>query len=97
MKSIQDGLGRDLVAEKALVGTNLQLLNITLLSQLRAEAHISKYGGGKPRATQDCLHWCLPGIPDTWNEILFSQILSALQNSLPLNVESVREVEQIFM
>ncbi len=30
--SIPDGLGRDLVAEKAPVGTNLQLLNITLLS-----------------------------------------------------------------
>ncbi|CAK9221232.1 unnamed protein product, partial [Sphagnum troendelagicum] len=82
MTSIPDGLGRDLVAEKALVGTNLQLLNITRLSQLRGEAHISKYGGGKPRATQDCLHWCLPGVPDTWNEILFSQISSAPQNSL---------------
>jgi hypothetical protein len=41
MMSIQDGLGRDLVAEKAPVGTNLQLLNITLLSQLCGEALIS--------------------------------------------------------
>jgi hypothetical protein len=56
MMSIWYGLGRDLVVEKAPVGTNLQLLNITLLSQLPGEAHIStKYGGGKQHATQDLL------------------------------------------
>jgi hypothetical protein len=70
---------RDLVAENAVVGTNVQLLNITFLSQSRGEAHISKYGR-RNHATQDCLHWCLPGIPDTWNEILFTQISDKYQD-----------------
>jgi hypothetical protein len=70
---------RDLVAENAVVGTNVQLLNITFLSQLRGEAHVSKYGRSN-HATQDCLHWCLPGIPDTWNEILFTHISDKYQD-----------------
>nr|GEV54764.1 protein trichome birefringence-like 2 [Tanacetum cinerariifolium] len=24
---------------------------------------------------QDCSHWCLPGVPDTWNELLYVSIL----------------------
>ncbi|KAJ6967442.1 protein trichome birefringence-like 8 isoform X2, partial [Populus alba x Populus x berolinensis] len=26
-------------------------------------------------APQDCSHWCLPGIPDTWNEILYANFI----------------------
>lgn len=28
-----------------------------------------------PLHFQDCSHWCLPGVPDSWNEILYAQLL----------------------
>ncbi|GAA0165785.1 hypothetical protein LIER_21099 [Lithospermum erythrorhizon] len=49
------------------------LLDITELSQLRKDGHPSIYGqNGASRS--DCLHWCLGGVPDTWNEILYALI-----------------------
>ncbi|KAL0705543.1 hypothetical protein Bca4012_071968 [Brassica carinata] len=33
-------------------------------------------GGTPVDAPQDCIHWCLPGVPDTWNEILYAKFLS---------------------
>ncbi|OMO56101.1 PC-Esterase [Corchorus olitorius] len=56
----------DKVVADAVNGTRVKILDITALSDLRDEAHISHYG----RKPMDCLHWCLPGVPDTWNELL---------------------------
>ncbi|XP_047150300.1 protein trichome birefringence-like 8 [Vigna umbellata] len=55
-----------------------QFLNITYLSELRKDGHPSKFRepGTPPNAPQDCSHWCLPGVPDTWNELLYAQLLS---------------------
>ncbi|KAF3780939.1 trichome birefringence-like 16 protein [Nymphaea thermarum] len=64
----------DVVAESAVRGTRVKLLDITGLSSLRDEGHISRYSIKATEGVQDCLHWCLPGIPDTWNEILFAQL-----------------------
>ncbi|GJP29423.1 hypothetical protein CLOM_g16686 [Closterium sp. NIES-68] len=25
----------------------------------------------------DCVHWCLPGVPDTWNELLYSEMVQS--------------------
>uniref|UniRef100_A0A1J3HM96 Protein trichome birefringence-like 37 n=1 Tax=Noccaea caerulescens TaxID=107243 RepID=A0A1J3HM96_NOCCA len=51
--------------------TPVYLLDITTLSQLRKDAHPSAYGvdGG-----MDCSHWCLPGLPDTWNQLLYAAL-----------------------
>jgi hypothetical protein len=43
------------------------LLDITLLSELRKDAHPSVYTKDHGN---DCSHWCLPGLPDTWNILL---------------------------
>lgn len=48
------------------------LLDITMLSQLRKDGHPSYYGGQK---NNDCSHWCLAGVPDTWNEILYAMLV----------------------
>lgn len=64
----------DSVAEGAVMGTNVKLLDITALSQLRDECHISKYSIKASTGVHDCLHWCLPGVPDAWNELLYAQI-----------------------
>ncbi|KAG5547013.1 hypothetical protein RHGRI_012890 [Rhododendron griersonianum] len=64
----------DPVAAGAVKGTKVTLTDITALSQLRDEGHISRYSIRSTPGMQDCLHWCLPGVPDTWNEILFAQV-----------------------
>lgn len=64
----------DPVISSAVRGTKLKLLDITALSHLRDEGHLSRYSVKATVGIQDCLHWCLPGIPDTWNEILAAQI-----------------------
>lgn len=62
-------------------------LNITKLSEYRKDAHTSVHTirQGKmltpeqqadPATYADCIHWCLPGLPDTWNEFLYSRIIS---------------------
>ena len=28
--------------------------------------------------TSDCSHWCLPGVPDTWNEMLSALLIQVL-------------------
>lgn len=48
------------------------LLDITLLSQLRKDAHPSTYSGD--HSGNDCSHWCLPGLPDTWNQLMYAAL-----------------------
>ncbi|CAH8390816.1 unnamed protein product [Eruca vesicaria subsp. sativa] len=65
----------DYSAGHAVKGTGVKLLDITALSHVRDEGHISRFSiSGASKGVQDCLHWCLPGVPDTWNEILFAMI-----------------------
>nr|GLL24350.1 protein trichome birefringence-like 3 [Ipomoea trifida] len=60
-------------------------INITQLSEYRIDGHASIYNelGGKlltdeqkadPMHYADCIHWCLPGVPDTWNQILYAYL-----------------------
>ncbi|XP_027340769.1 protein trichome birefringence-like 43 [Abrus precatorius] len=66
----------ELVLERV-IGTMqkpVYLLNITTLSQLRKDGHPSVYGHGGHR-DMDCSHWCLAGVPDTWNELLYASFI----------------------
>ncbi|XP_073060207.1 protein trichome birefringence-like 3 [Primulina eburnea] len=65
--------------------TPVILLNITQLSEYRIDAHSSIHteSGGRlltddekadPLHHADCIHWCLPGVPDTWNQIFYSHL-----------------------
>ncbi|GLT73569.1 hypothetical protein SLA2020_454180 [Shorea laevis] len=49
------------------------LLDITTLSQLRKDGHPSSYSG--EHSGNDCSHWCLPGPPDTWNQLLYAALI----------------------
>ncbi|PKI61828.1 hypothetical protein CRG98_017805 [Punica granatum] len=53
--------------------TPVYLLDITMLSQLRKDAHPSAYSGD--HSGNDCSHWCLPGLPDTWNQLLYAALV----------------------
>ncbi|KAJ8754749.1 hypothetical protein K2173_012138 [Erythroxylum novogranatense] len=55
----------------------VHFLNITPMTQFRYDGHPSLHRElGTPTPPQDCSHWCLPGIPDSWNEILYADLLS---------------------
>ncbi|XP_015059918.1 protein trichome birefringence-like 42 [Solanum pennellii] len=50
----------------------VNLLDITLLTQLRKDGHPSRIASG---ASMDCSHWCVAGVPDAWNELLYTMLL----------------------
>lgn len=73
----------------------IRFINITGLSEYRKDAHTSVYTikQGKlltkeqqsdPDTYADCIHWCLPGLPDTWNEFLYTYIISKSKSPWPL-------------
>ena len=55
----------------------LDLLNVTEMSSRRKDGHSSRYylPDLAPLHRQDCSHWCLPGVPDAWNELLYALFL----------------------
>ncbi|XP_051141753.1 protein trichome birefringence-like 10 isoform X2 [Andrographis paniculata] len=71
---------------------HVEFLNITSMTSRRKDGHSSLYYlepglGPAPLHRQDCSHWCLPGVPDAWNELLYTlflkrQILTADKNSI---------------
>ncbi|KAF3340546.1 Trichome birefringence-like 33 isoform 1 [Carex littledalei] len=62
-------------------------LNITQLSAYRKDAHTAIYKKqwnpltpeqiANPVSYADCVHWCMPGVQDTWNELLFAKLFYA--------------------
>lgn len=68
------------VLSKNPIGNKLDLLNITYMASWRKDGHSSLYylnpsEGKVPFYRQDCSHWCLPGVPDSWNELLYAVLL----------------------
>ncbi|KAK9146715.1 hypothetical protein Sjap_006618 [Stephania japonica] len=58
----------------------MNVLNVTHISAQRKDGHASLYYlgpkmGPAPISRQDCSHWCLPGVPDAWNELLYALFL----------------------
>ncbi|KAJ6362030.1 hypothetical protein OIU78_002437 [Salix suchowensis] len=74
-----------LVLEKVLrnMKTHVTYLNVTQMTDYRKDGHPSVYRKQNlspeerksPMHFQDCSHWCLPGVPDAWNEILYANLL----------------------
>lgn len=61
---------------RAFEGTRFHILDISHMSEFRADAHPSAAGGKKH---DDCMHWCLPGLTDIWND-LFVAYLSNIKD-----------------
>ncbi|KAL3535443.1 hypothetical protein ACH5RR_003904 [Cinchona calisaya] len=64
------------------------LLNVTKLTNFRKDGHPSVYGknvsAGQKVSTkrQDCSHWCLPGVPDAWNELIYATLVARQTSSI---------------
>ncbi|KAJ4959220.1 hypothetical protein NE237_026331 [Protea cynaroides] len=56
------------------MSTPVDLLDVTTLSQLRKDGHPSVYVGAGQTGL-DCSHWCLAGVPDTWNQLLYASFV----------------------
>ncbi|KAI4375731.1 hypothetical protein MLD38_013563 [Melastoma candidum] len=54
-------------------------LRVTPMGAYRSDGHAGRWS--YEPAVPDCTHWCLPGVPEAWNEILFSFILSKTKTS----------------
>ena len=64
----------------------LDILNVTRMTAQQKDGHPSMFiSPDSPSSlgqvlnktsieaeAEDCSHWCLPGIPDTWNELLYA-------------------------
>ncbi|KAL8053963.1 hypothetical protein ABFX02_05G107400 [Erythranthe guttata] len=62
-------------------GVKLMLLDVGPLSLLRPDGHPGPYRFYQPfgddenaKVVNDCLHWCLPGPIDSWNDLLMEMI-----------------------
>lgn len=64
-------------------------MNISRLTDYRKDGHPSIYRKEYKTVeeqmagvhSQDCSHWCLPGVPDTWNELLYASLLKSRKGS----------------
>nr|XP_021842522.1 protein trichome birefringence-like 4 isoform X2 [Spinacia oleracea] len=74
---------------KGMKNTQVKYMNITKSTEYRIDAHpsIYRFNDWKIRTinsnkndkryqpiTPDCGHWCLPGVPDTWNRLLYASL-----------------------
>ncbi|CAN6297278.1 unnamed protein product [Urochloa humidicola] len=79
------------VARLAERGVTVRVLDVTRLSEHRKDAHPSVHRRQwtpptaaeleamtrDPSSGADCVHWCLPGVPDVWNQILYAHIVAS--------------------
>lgn len=61
----QNDFARDVVSD-----FGGSILDVEKLSHQRPDDH------GPPHRPRDCVHFCLPGTPDTWNDLLFAKLAS---------------------
>ncbi|CAJ2628233.1 unnamed protein product [Trifolium pratense] len=81
----QQVTGFNRAMEKATNQSKLKLMDITKVFQYRHDGHPGPYRSPDPNKItkrgpdgrpppQDCLHWCMPGPVDTWNELVLEII-----------------------
>ncbi|OVA01923.1 PMR5 N-terminal domain [Macleaya cordata] len=74
---------KKLVTVRSEKRVNLKLLDTTLLSLLRPDGHPGPYRQFHPfskdknaKVQYDCLHWCLPGPIDSWNDLVMEMVMN---------------------
>nr|XP_004495424.1 protein YLS7-like isoform X2 [Cicer arietinum] len=83
----QQVTGFNRAVERATNKSKLKLMDITEAFQYRHDGHPGPYRSPDPNKItkrgpdgrpppQDCLHWCMPGPVDTWNELVLEIIKS---------------------
>ncbi|KAL8556589.1 hypothetical protein ACS0TY_004153 [Phlomoides rotata] len=64
-------------------GVDLRVFDVNMMSSLRADGHPGPYRFYQPfskdknaKVISDCMHWCLPGPVDAWNDVLMEIIVN---------------------
>ncbi|XP_010553228.1 PREDICTED: protein trichome birefringence-like 34 [Tarenaya hassleriana] len=75
----------NVIGELRTRGVEVEMINITQMSEYRKDGHPSIYRKQweplkedqmlDPDSYSDCIHWCLPGVPDVWNQLLYAFLL----------------------
>lgn len=62
-------------------GNRFEMMDVTRAMLMRPDGHPGEFWGNKwMKGHNDCLHWCLPGPIDTWNELLLQMLLNIHYN-----------------
>ncbi|KAK3189978.1 hypothetical protein Dsin_029539 [Dipteronia sinensis] len=80
----------DVLSNHMNITWKFSILNVTYMTAQRKDGHSSLYYLGPiaspaPLHRQDCSHWCLPGVPDSWNELLYALFLKREATTHGLN------------
>lgn len=59
------------------VSNPVTLLHVTPMGAYRSDAHVGTWSDNP--SVPDCSHYCVPGVPDMWNEVLFAFLFSDQQ------------------
>lgn len=89
----QQVTGFNRAMKRATNRAKLRLMDITEAFQYRHDGHPGPYRSPDPNKLtkrgpdgrpppQDCLHWCMPGPVDTWNELVFEIIKSEYEGRI---------------
>ncbi|KAM0894105.1 hypothetical protein ACQ4PT_024682 [Festuca glaucescens] len=76
---VEEFRAADAEAAARVNGVRLRLLDVTGIMLRRPDGHPDRYGHGAGEHSGfdvDCLHWCLPGPIDVWNQLLLQIIAS---------------------
>ncbi|KAG7037262.1 Protein trichome berefringence-like 7, partial [Cucurbita argyrosperma subsp. argyrosperma] len=66
------------VLRKKMKRVPVRVMHLTAMGSYRSDAHVGNWGDNP--AMQDCGHWCLPGLPDIWNQIILTYFLPTISS-----------------
>ncbi|KAL1824393.1 hypothetical protein ACET3Z_011171 [Daucus carota] len=71
-------------------GLKFRLLDTTEAMVLRPDGHPNYYGHSpqENRTLADCVHWCLPGPIDTWNEFLLQMLKAEGNGNIKIKLQT---------
>ncbi|CAL1411435.1 unnamed protein product [Linum trigynum] len=72
-----ESVANEILPNRTIQDSVFHVLKITDMTARRKDGHLSIYSTHRASSlrNQDCSHWCLPGVPDSWNELLYAMFL----------------------
>ena len=87
MRNVEKEAFEQVVVQARSNGVDFRLMDTTYLSLLRPDGHPGPFGTYQPltkdkkaKGKNDCLHWCLPGPIDHWNDLLIEMTVKHASN-----------------
>eukprot|EP00271_Cylindrocystis_brebissonii_P010058 TRINITY_DN2605_c0_g1_i4.p1 TRINITY_DN2605_c0_g1~~TRINITY_DN2605_c0_g1_i4.p1 ORF type:complete len:839 (+),score=93.75 TRINITY_DN2605_c0_g1_i4:119-2635(+) len=71
----------------------VRFLNVSMLMAERGDGHPWMFSPKRPRP--DCTSWCLPGVPDAWNELITAMLMEAFGKDNPVRPPAAKVVHVV--